>query len=317
VAAQPPAARQALITMACYAVRVRRKYKRDEFEVIGTIGAEPTRLIETFRDCLEKATKSHSVDEAQQRLLRVLRLERRKDTVVGVVEVGDYGYSADGINVKTRRISFRRSPEDAELLPFYFRIHLPQEGNMGILMVQRFGVTGVYGELKRLLTVAFEKQFGDRVLVLDRLVPTEVIKELMKGKLLEVQLTTYSKPRDIADKFRFGGNLEAVGSLTIIARAKRNSYLPDPAWLSNIRKQRTGVVTVPDLLGKETTRARIRVEYGGTSRMVDLTDPDHLAPYIDISGDVAIDRNGHPKFESIDTHAGKLQEDLLAELGRA
>jgi hypothetical protein len=301
------------ITLATYAVRIRARRSPDFLPLVpfhGTVGMD---LV--IENVLQRLS-AHVQDELHQHLIRVKHHTRQGDDIVGVIEAGEYGYSADGVNVRTRKESFQRTPEDAELIPFYFRWSLPPGGDTGLLLLQRYGPHGVFLSLTGAIHEEFEEHYDNFIVDFPRLVPAEVIQDLLKGELKEIEITTYTVPTDIADKYRFLGNKKDVGTFTVAIKAKRNASLLEPPWIKRIRHGRVKVVALPDELGGEKGRVRIRVSYNGKTRTVDMTNPDSIAPYIDANPHVKLEPSGHPTFDSMDAFAIGIRDKLLEDLGR-
>lgn len=303
------------IGIATYTIRVRAK-RSEDFEPLGSIAGlwSMSEIIEQYLVSIEGI---QTVDEEAQSMLQAVARNRDNDNHWGLLGNGEFGYAAEGINVRSRNTSYQRTPEDAEIVPFYFRAVTPSTSDIGVLLVQRYGALGVFTVFAKGLRAFFAEHLPEYTMEINRIVPTEVVTELMHGNIRAIQIVAHTLPTDITDKFRFLGNTSEIGSFTIEAKANRNSVLQSPKWLKRIREGRVSVVELPTELEGSDARIRIRVEYEGKTRTIDLADPSSVAPYVDATQELEIDATGHPNFASIDAYCVRLLADLLKQLGKA
>ena len=258
--------------------------------------------------------RSHHLHSKTQRLLGVNRLHQDGTDIWGLMERGEFGVSARGVNHQTFATTYRRKVGDAELIPLYFRFHLPADTKVEILIMQRLGVHGAFGHLSRCLQEKFREFHGNHLLGIGRFVPSKVLKALTEGEVREMSLIAHTMPQDIADRVRLGGADSNVGTVEIRIRAKRNGRLWEhlPDWASRLK---TDNVTIAELFGDDVRRVRLRVKYKDQERMYDLSGPESLAPYVDVTDDVEMS-GGHPVFDSIDEYSRNLRDELIEQLGR-
>jgi hypothetical protein len=302
----------ATIGIAAYALRVRLRRTDDPLH-LGTVDEPHGGLYSHIKRFFESLQKAHD-DAASQLLQRVVQLDSDADTVWGLVESGEYGYAAEGIDVKTLKHSYKRKPLDAELIPFYFRIYLPAQNDMGIMLLERHGPRGIFHALSSVLRDYLKEKLPDHVLDLTRLVPAEVMSELLKGGVRAIQITTYRVPSDIADKYRFLGNLRNAGTVTVEFKAKKKKFLFKPQWLKAITGGKARILELPADLGPG--RIHIQVDYRGKSRTIDLANLETIAPYVDATSELKL-KSGHPTYKSINGYCVDLLEELLTQLGKA
>lgn len=303
----------AAIGIASYVVRVREKHKAD-FLKLGSLRGSKS-FGESVREFLKSMCGMQSVDERAQLVLRSSNITEEGAITTGLFLSGEYGYSAEGVNVKTSHKSYQRKADDAEILPFYFLFFIPKEGDTAILILQRHGNVGIRTSVLRSLRKQFAVFYPDLVIVVERLVPSELVQNLIEGEVRGIKLTAYTVPDDIADKFRYLGNLRQEGTLTVSYLAKRDKIYKAPEWLSNARKKKAKLISLPVELNKMKARIQVNVRFGGQTRLVDITDPSNVAPYIDATSKLKILSSGHPDFNSIDKYCRNLLSSLLDEMG--
>lgn len=302
------------IGVATYTIRLRPK-RGTEYELLGEFDGR-TSLRKFLHGFLRSLETSHANDELNKHLLRARGVMEDESDLRGFLDAGEYGFGAEGVNVQTLAKSYKRKADDAELIPFYLRFHLPDANDTGLLLLQRFGAQGVFHSLTEQLQQYFRDRHPDYILEMNRLVPIEMLKHLLDGQLKEITLTTYSIPNDIADKYKYLGNTREAGTMTVTFRAKKNGFLKDPPWVKKLRKGALTVVEVPQDLGGTPSKLRIKVAYNGKTRTLDMTQPDTMAPYIDATGQVKLATSGHPTEDSIEQFCVELRDSLLSQLGR-
>jgi hypothetical protein len=301
------------ITLASYTMRVRRK-RSDDYGILGEFSDEET-MLDFLYDFFIALQKSDVPDEATMSLQRARKITRDERSVWGVVESGDYGYSADLVDVNTLSHSYQRRTADAELYPFFFLINAPSSSDRAILIFQRHGNRSMYTELLRRLRTAFEDKHPDHLLDFRRHVPKAIVDSLLHGQVKSIELTSYHLADDLADRVKYQGNRTEVGEVQITLKAKRKRFLKRPQWLDKLMKDRGNLLEIADEVSELGDRVRVTVSYNGKNRVVDFHDMKSIAPYLDVTSDIRLGRDGHPTPESIEAVTRSHLSDLLVEMG--
>lgn len=307
---------QTKVSLATYSVSIREKYT-DAPLVFGSFD-KVHGLGDVVYGYLATLKKTHARDAEVQSLQRTTALSHDKKASWGVITSGQYGVSADLIDVNTSKLAYQRLPEHAELMPFYFLINLPPAAKYGILILQRHGNQGIVTAFLRGLRGYLAQAYENYVLEVAAHVPSEVIGSLADGELKEMELIYYDIPDDIANKFGLKGNARKHAYLCQSIKAKRRMSLGKPPWMKAILSSKKPLFEVkPDWASdlNEHEEARFKVTYNGTQRTVTMSKMNQLAPYIDITDDVKIGKNGHPVFESVHAIASHLLADIAADMG--
>lgn len=251
-------------------------------------------------------------NETTQRMMRVTSLHDRGSEIWGEMDYGDYGYTGTGMSSETFQQTFRRTRRDAMMLPYYFRLHLPNDEHTGILIVQRNGVQTPYQELRRELVQDFRDAHQGHLLKFGRLVPPEVLRVLQEGEVRTFKVVTRKPTGDLADRFARGYRAE-VGTMETTFKAKRGGVLMDvdQRWLRDLRGGRLSLVQ----MFPEAEYAQIGVNYNGRTRQFVIGREDEAAPYLEVGSDVEVGNNGHPVFESFNDYCVGVQNELRARLG--
>jgi hypothetical protein len=300
----------ATIGIAVYTVRIREKYKDEKFR-LGAVTPPFHEMLQAFFRVL---SREHAHDEEGQLLQRVTHLEHDKRSFWGIIESGEYGYAAEGINVGTKKQSYQRNPDDAELLPFYFRIYANPDNDTAVLMLQRHGPRGIYSAFVREMRRFWDGTYVKYQLDFGHLVPAKVLQELTEGGVRSIKVVSYNVPSDLYDRFRFLGNMRDPGEITVEFRAKKKALLFPAAWTKRNAKVDGPIMELPANL--RPGYIQVGVEYKGKTRTMKLDDPERVAPYIDATEALKMEDTGHPNYTSINRYCDDLMDDVLSQLGQ-
>lgn len=215
----------------------------------------------------------------------------------------------------TLKAAFRRSPQDAELIPFYFYLELPGHRSVGFLIVQRHGLHGPYEPLRRALIEHFQQALPEMKLEFARLVPMSVINRVTQGKLTSIRITTYHIPPEVTNKFHLDANTTETANYVVTFKAKRGHALSLPGWARG--RRRALLAELPSEFDPTRTRVDLGYTYAGKTRTVNIADLEAMAPYFDITAQVEMSSNGHPVFDSVHELALSHAEELRGQLGIA
>jgi hypothetical protein len=265
----------------------------------------------------EQLHRQHRVDPNLKNVQSASTVrEDNSSGVWGVLEAGEYGWEADFVNSQTFKKRFRRTTDDAELLPLYFRLHVPDDRSVGVLLVQRFGQHGVFSALSAGLREYLSNVLPGYHLDLRPVVPRAVLDEVLGKNLTKIRITTYKPPQDEFDRFKLGSNIrKETSSMMIEFRAKRGGFLPEPAWLRRIRLGQSKLVELPEEFDPTRTRVQVQYSYKGRPRIVDLADFGKISPHFDVTDVVSLSSGGHPTLKTMDAAARDLLEELIDQLG--
>lgn len=260
-------------------------------------------------------THQYSLDQPARKLMRVAHSQNSFRRISGTIETGEYGYRADLYNVATSAVSYQRNTEEAEMLPFYFLVYIPQQQDEAVLMLFRRAQRGIRTILLQDFQTYFNPLYPNTALEINPLVPQSIIDELSRGRITKIRLIKYVIPTDIADALNSGGHLETPGTLEMSVRAGRNGSWPVLGNVRDVLEGRRGASRFLELDGFEYDNAKVEFDIGGKTRTVDLSDIMKLRSLVDISNDVTVGQDGHPVFNSVDVIANNLLRDVLQDMG--
>lgn len=304
------------ISLASYTLRVTPKYRPSDHEVLRCFGDRDDDLLEVLDDFLHRLDRDGLDDDRNLSILRLRDVYRDGDTIFGRLLVGDYGYTAELVDVETRERTYDRRTADAELVPLYFSVTIPPEHRYGVAVFQRFGGTGVRTSFANALHSYFSERFASYVIRMNAQLPQEVLRELLQSQLKAIQMITYTVPSDVTDVVRTGEYDANDAYLVQEIRAKKRKALRKPAWLRDLEAGRIQIAEIPDQFENDFDVLKLVVEYNGTRRTIDFSRPDRLSPFVDVSAEVEL-VEGHPRLESIRRVEQDITQEMLERMGYA
>ncbi len=247
--------------------------------------------------------------------MSVQKLEKSSRALSGIIETGQYGIESNFINVTTKKSVYRRKKQDAEMLPFYFYVEIPEGTEDGLLILQRTAAFGIRRVLHWILKLAFENKNPDLRPKFMPLVASTEIDKFVKGKIQQVNFVRKIVPADIADSFRTG-NKEVNGIMELVIKARKGSILPVNEFIASIFKSRkvSGIFALDEDQKFPYENIKAKVKVGQSTRTINAADPGRIRSYYDITDAVKIGAGGHPVYDSIKEQAQTLASRLGAAL---
>jgi hypothetical protein len=302
------------ISLAAYAVKVWSVEEKQDKQVSRF--ADNADLLEFFDRFLSTVKSSTLHDKDFQQVLRVQKLKKEKRRIYGVIETGEYGQESTLWDVEKKSVAHERKTTEADMLPFYFLLDIPEGPDEAVLLLQRLGMFGIRQVLHQALDRKFQERFPDYRLRLNPLVEAKEIEKYTKGKIESIRFVHFGIPSDIAEAFD-SGHKEIEGRVELVVHARRGSSLPLTDKLRQFLKgdKELGKLIALDDSGFEYENIKVKSRVGRTSRTVDLANLKHLRSYYDVTDSVRVDRgSGHPQFDSIHSIASDLADRLKDDL---
>ena len=301
--------------LSSYTIRQKEKGTNQYLRLDGYDGGLD--LFDTFWEYLANRKEDSFVDDDTRKLLRVNKRSRSTTQRIlrGIVNVGEFGYEADLHDVTTGTVPYRRTLDDAEMMPFYFLAHLPEKATRGVFILQRRGQRGIRTDLVRdFERYCRENDPGIRI-ECNPLIPPQLINQFLDdGRLTRIRFIRHTIPSDVVDAYEWSGarEEEGVAELSVTSRGPRGLGL-----LGRVREVAFGdrrVQDVIELKDFEYDNVKVEIELNGKSKTFDLSDILKIRASNDITEDVALGADGHPVFESIDGIAVDYLRDVLQTL---
>jgi hypothetical protein len=236
-----------------------------------------------------------SVLNAIQSVVRTDSQHTDGTTTQGILKCGEYGFAADLENLQSGR-QFRRAVNDCEYLPFFFRFTFRDGQDEAIVLLQRFGVSGIKTVLEDDLGSFVENRVPHSKLSLNPIVSEEYIREILGGGIKRLRYTKYYVPADVADDIGATDHIEDNASMELVIKAKRNEFLSIPDWMRAGRIDRSNTI---EISGIEYDDVKIQVDIEGQKKTVDLSDIQKFRMSLDVTDEVQTGSDGHPTYSTI------------------
>jgi len=299
--------------LASYTIRLRDR-PSDTYQLLGNFTG-PNDLLAVFNQYLANRQATYSHDTASQKLLRVLQFASQSRSISGVVETGEYGYESTLYDVQTAAVSYQRTTNDAEMLPFYFLAHVPAQRDEGVLLLERMGQLGIRKVFLGDFIDYFHQYHPSIDVEFNPLVPQQLVTQYLQGgRVTKLRFIRFSVPSDITDAYDRGGHEEEAGYIEFVVHARRNRRIPIISRIRDVVDGRRQVSNMIEIRGFEYDSVKVEIEMEGNRRTIDLSNLMKLRAQYDVTPDIQIGANGHPVFSSIDAVAKRLLEDLLSSM---
>ncbi len=310
----------AKIALATYTIRMRHRMKPGNALILNNTHL-PISFAEVFREFANGLRQAHDHNIRAKSILSTLELneDMRAGLVWGRVNAGAYGMGRDVVKSDTNEPAYRVAPNEAVLYPFYFMLSAPPESTRAIYVLQRHGNTGVHSTFTNAFRNFFAFRHPSLIFDVKRQIPPEVLEYLQRGELKRVELTRYKVPRELEEAVHLGGNTEGkVVVRTSITARERGAALPMPDWVARVVQRRVqGANMFEQEVGQDVEEGRIQLtfRYKGNERTLDMSRPDSLAPYVDVTEEVSLDAEGHPDLEQLHRAATRLRDEIVQQIG--
>jgi hypothetical protein len=299
------------VSIGAFAYRVQVRRPRN-YQIID-FSADS--LGKKLRDCYVEFWKSQLEAADTEETIRRWYYEQQKDSASGsegLVQYGRTGFTSLLVDPKTKTTKYERETSDLEIIPLFNRIWLPDSGTFGIWVFQAFSGYSCNNLMLNAFSKFFREKFSGLVLSVAPIVPAE-IKQFREAPVRAVILRSKSGGEDIADR-QLGQRTKDVGiSMEFTAPPRETLGL-----FSSIKDRFTGAQKdeAMSLDGIHFDEAFAKVSINGRLRTIAMTGVSNRTGLIDLSGEVKIGPNGHPKPDSISKEFGTILSDLATEMTR-
>jgi hypothetical protein len=299
------------ITLAAYSVRVRVPYSR-EYEKLSSFGDDQD-LFDFLWQQVNALSKTVSNDKEAKHVLEAEELSTADRRIGGILNSGEYGIETLIRDVNTWNIALKKKKHHAEMLPFYFLFDIPENRDLGFLLLQRTGVYGIRHILSASLDKSFQKSHAEYRLAINPVVPEGAIEQYVgtNATMMEIRFIRHSLSSDITGAL--GKGKQSKGTMELAVRLKDADRFP---FRGNIRNYIDGKRKLQNLIELEEVRfpydnVKIKMRVDGKETLVDLGHPERLRAAFDVTEKITYSPAGHPLPESISEVAHGIMDDLM------
>lgn len=299
----------ARFSLSSYTIRVKDEAKKSYEQIDNLNGG--TDLLNILNDYLSNRKVNLAHDRKHKKLLGVEKLISMDRLLNGIIETGDYGYESNLKNIDRGSISYKRKIDEAEMLPFYYLIHLPKNNDEGIVILQRFKQFGIRKHLLDDFTEYFTSKYPNLNIEINPLVPETLIQQsFYNGRIIKIRFIKFEIPKEIEDAYDNPNHKEIEGQTELSVSVKRNDNLPILNPILEYLKGNRALNKIVELQDFNYEDIKVELMVNKTHRTISLTNLNKVRAYYDITDKVKEDKGGHPSFESIDKIARELLKDL-------
>ncbi len=301
-------------SLASYILRVKTKAGRSSLQLddFDGAGADIYEVLARYLGSLA------ATDEKTKKVLEVQSVSVANRELTGIIEHGEWGYSTDLKNYKTKRVSYKRKLEDVEHFPFYYLISAPQGTTRGIVILQRFSNHGIRQLLVETLQQTFAVDYPGYRISIEPAAPGKLIEQYMDAgaRVKELRFIQFKLPRNLEDRYPPSDKVVKEAYSEFVIRATRLSSIPVLGDIRDIVNRKVGISRLIELVDFPADRVKVHIEVGKKTRVLELAETTKMRAYFDITGQVELGANGHPNTDSIDELAHALLNEQYEALGR-
>jgi hypothetical protein len=294
-----------------YTVRVKQRY-HSESETLSSICGEFD-LMELLRSGLKKELENHKNDESAERMACMKKVNSQERSITGLLNAGHYGEASDIISSINAALSYEKKTTDAEMIPCFFRIDIPEDKDEALLILQRDNRVSCKGAFTSLIAPLVAAKNPNLAVAITPLTSAQVFKQLVsEGEVQRLRFIRMGITDDFADSYD-KGHKEVEGSMELVVKARRGFSLPFKSilgkWLSS--KEMVNEIFEVPALDFDTVKADVKI--GRTVRTLDF-GKKFSQPIVDLTADVKFGSDGHPTYASLVAATQQLAADQLSEM---
>ena len=299
------------VSLATYTLRVRDVHTGENLK-LDRFGPKKEDLLDVLGEWLDtmKKDNAHTHNKEQQHVLSVIKAETNGRSISGLVESGIYGRGSKLRDVEKWKITHTKTAKEADMLPFYFLFEVPTGTDEGMLIVERAGNVGIRKAFGFAIGKYMEKRFPGVAFEIWHLARQDVVKTYLDGgEVSAIRFVRFGLPVDFSEMLQ-DAHQEKRGSLELVARMGRGKVFPVMQRIRNYVAGKVPLQRFIELKDFPYDTVKLDVSKGGESpRTIDLNRLK-MRGFHNISASVKRDGSGNPEFESIDSEARKLLQEV-------
>ncbi len=304
-----------MTSLEVYSVRLREPRKRGKTPLAFANAKENKSLGTLVGAQLKNLSGGVKDIELLHRCMEVRDLETTEDGCRGRLFVGEYGYSSDIVNSKAKKVSYKKTSTDAELLPFYFDLSVPKDGSQGLLVLQRLGRGGIKSYFQTYVLEPVEKLL-QKTIDLQPVMPKALLQKLMKGgRITEVRIVKHEIPGDVADIFN-GKNKAIEGEFEWVLRPRGDGKILGGVFSEYLKKKDGTIADHVIIEDFDYQEVKVEIEVGdGRRRIVNFANLNSLKATFDVSDQVEPGPDSYPTFKSLKLASAKIMKEIGDGIG--
>jgi hypothetical protein len=310
-------------SVAIYTISVRKKKSKEDKdpqllpvdEKIGEIGSL-TDFIDEYCKKYKNEMFSDGKTEKHLKISKYNKYKTKKYYLDGEVSCGESGLGSTLQHLETNQI-YEKTPEEVDLLPFYFCFRQTTDDTKLALCTLRYGNQGIKDQLQKSLVAFFNKNFEEYKIEIDDHLPAFLKKQFFGNNVVDKVEFTYLEDDigDVSSVLESEGRRElqkgrakvkiSLQPASGVVYAFKEKYIDNPmAALAEMYPKKISI--------DESKRVGASVTFrntDGKKRTFSILQEKDILPYVNIAGKVSLDSKRHPVFEDMQ----KVVSDILVE----
>ena len=166
---------------------------------------------------------------------------RDGNVIEGIVSTGYHGYEAEIRHVESDRLTHRKGEDEAEQMPLYFLIYLPQtregkpydNGETALIILHQVNRIGVKGKLKKHIKQTCLSGVTDYTMKMEPVTTEDVLEKVIEAdRVAKLDINVRKIPGDDESRMELlkGLSTEEVGTRSIVLRPQHGGSFE---WVKN------------------------------------------------------------------------------------
>lgn len=228
----------------------------------------------------------------------------------GQIQTGRFGYGSKITNIKTGKVAYERTKDDADMIPLFFRCEVHPSEEFALFVFQNFNNHGLKDAFSTYLSECFSEDYPELRLHWQKVATQDVAQSVLSdGIIKKARLIRHLKSSDVADAYR-QGTVDGAGEIELQIRAVRGGSLNLGDRISEFLSGKRELKTVIEFEEFEYDDIKVELEVNGVKRTLPLMNVGSFSPDYDITDDVELDLFQHPTPLSVDNIAASLIESV-------
>ncbi len=278
----------------------------DKYAALDKVGSHDTfELLTSF--IKSKKNDFHVLDKTKQ-VYRFDRFSYDSDNRIlyGWFQLGSFGIKSDIINVKTGKVDYEKTQENAEIINHFVYFSIPRGYNEGVALLHMFRGNGI----KTVFYDLFREYFNTVTkfnLQMNPLSYDKALAEWENANAKEIRLIKFSALEDLADNIKKLGHNEQTLTLKPPRKGtlgKLKDYMDKDSEqfkaIEFLTPMCSKVKTVVELNGRKRT---FSIGYNASNSICEIEAPENLELEF-----------GNPKFEAIKSWCSDISKEFSKSL---
>lgn len=278
-------------------------------------------ILDIIEDFLEESEGENLRDVQEEKTFVVETYAREGNLIEGYISTGDYGYEADLRHVETGELTHRKDEMEAEQLPFYFLMYLPEttdgetyaKGQRLFILLEQINRAGIKGALNDRLKRFLIGRNDQTVMKMEPVYTRRIYDKIIESdRIYKIEFEVHKLPGDDDEKSMSlvkGMEVEDSEKRTLVFQPSQGGSLEK--FRERIERAKDNEKQFAELVAKEVEDVRAKVvNSGGRSETVPLMK-NEVAMRRDLTGNGLNYEHGLLTPDTLRREAAALLSDIL------